>query len=68
MAYVNVYAYDRGDIELDRDNIKIILKDTEKNYHQKIIKNLKKFLKNWKMSKSKKWKYIFMMFMLQKMI
>lgn len=30
MAYVNVYAYDRGDIELDKGNIKIILEDTEK--------------------------------------
>ena len=30
MAYVNVYDYDRGDIKLDRDNIKIILEDTEK--------------------------------------
>lgn len=44
MAYVNVYAYDRGDIELDRDNIKIILEDTEKKLSSEDYKKFKEIL------------------------
>ena len=44
MAYVNVYAYDRGDIELDRDNIKIILKDTEKKLSSEDYEKFKEIL------------------------
>ena len=44
MAYVKVYAYDRGDIELDRDNIKIILEDTEKKLSSEDYEKFKEIL------------------------
>lgn len=44
MAYVNVYDYDRGDIELDRDNIKIILEDTEKKLSSEDYEKFKEIL------------------------
>lgn len=44
MAYVNVYAYDRGDIKLDRDNIKIILEDTEKKLSSEDYEKFKEIL------------------------
>lgn len=44
MAYVNVYAYDRGDIELDKDNIKIILEDTEKKLSSEDYEKFKEIL------------------------
>lgn len=44
MAYVNVYDYDRGDIKLDRDNIKIILEDTEKKLSSEDYEKFKEIL------------------------
>lgn len=44
MAYVNVYAYDRGDIELDKGNIKIILEDTEKKLSSEDYEKFKEIL------------------------
>lgn len=44
MAYVKVYDYDRGDIELDRDNIKIILEDTEKKLSSEDYEKFKEIL------------------------
>lgn len=44
MAYVNVYAYDRGDIELDKSNIKIILEDTEKKLSSEDYEKFKEIL------------------------
>ena len=44
MAYVNVYDYDRGDIELDKGNIKIILEDTEKKLSSEDYEKFKEIL------------------------
>lgn len=44
MAYVDVYAYDRGDIELDKGNIKIILEDTEKKLSSEDYEKFKEIL------------------------
>ena len=44
MAYVNVYAYDRGDIKLDKGNIKIILEDTEKKLSLEDYEKFKEIL------------------------
>ena len=44
MAYVDVYDYDRGEIKLDRDNIKIILEDTEKKLSSEDYEKFKEIL------------------------
>ena len=44
MAYVNVYDYDRGDIELDKGNIKIILENTEKKLSSEDYEKFKEIL------------------------
>lgn len=44
MAYVNVYDYDRGDIELDKGNIKIILEDIEKKLSSEDYEKFKEIL------------------------
>ena len=44
MAYVNVYDYDRGDIKLDKGNIKIILEDTEKKLSSEDYEKFKEIL------------------------
>ena len=44
MAYVNVYDYDRGDIKLDKGNIRIILEDTEKKLSSEDYEKFKEIL------------------------
>ena len=44
MAYVDVYDYDRAEIKLDKDNIKIILEDTEKKLSSEDYEKFKEIL------------------------
>ena len=44
MAYINVCAYDRGDIELDKDNIKIILERVKEKLSSEDYEKLKEIL------------------------
>jgi len=44
MAYVDVYAYDRGDIELDKGNIKIILEDVKEKLSSEDYEKLEEIL------------------------
>lgn len=46
MAYVNVYAYDRGDIELDKGNIKTILEKAKEKLSSEDYEKLEEILDN----------------------
>lgn len=46
MAYVNVYDYDRGDIELDKGNIKIILENLKEKLLSEDYEKFKEILED----------------------